>query len=117
MVGATPSQSELAETRTDAELIAEIAPAMLIKLREDGASKAGYFGTVLFFAWLMLSNLHGRTAGVDQTQYSESVSALYRWAPLLLLLAAIGLIFYFRRQSVAVEVRYRRQHGKWRWER
>jgi hypothetical protein len=107
----------LAETKTDAELVADIAPAMLRKLREDGAAKGGHLGTVLIFAWLMLSNLYWAGVRLDSSQYSETTSAFYIWAILPIGLAAVGLHFYFKRRSVAVEVRYRRQRGKWRWER
>jgi hypothetical protein len=116
-VGATLSQAEFSETKTDADLTAEIAPAMLIKLREDGSARGGALWASLFSAWLVFSQVYWNEARLDPKQYSETISAFYMWAIVPIGLAALGLHFYFKRRSVTVEVRYRRQHGKWRWER
>lgn len=106
MVGATPSPAELAETKSDAELTAEIAPAMLVKLREDGTARGYAMGGILF-ALLMVWFLADRT---------ESSSYFY-WGLGVTVILQVSLPLFFKRRSVTNEVRYRRQHGKWRWER
>ena len=116
MVGAPgPSAAALAETRTDAELIADIAPAMLIKLREDGVAKGSSWGTVLFLLWqiFFFSDLAlGRLNPNDRFFAPE----VYLWAIPVQVACWIVLHYYFKRRSVSVEIQYRRQHGKWRWE-
>jgi hypothetical protein len=118
MVGAPgPSAAALAETKTDAELIAEIAPAMLVKLREEGSARGAHFAGTLLLAWLLFSSFYWSEVRLDPTQYSETTSDLYMWAILPLVLLSICAQFYFKRRSVLTEVRYRRRHGKWRWDR
>lgn len=117
MVGATPPAAELSETKTDAELIAEIAPAMLVKLRKDGSDRGAALGSTLFMClgiWLL---------GDMAVQNLEPITM--RPGPSLYFLYGLGigavlqiaLPLFFKRRSVLNEVRYRRQHGKWRWER
>lgn len=111
MVGAPgPSPAALAETRTDAELIADIAPAMLIKLREDGSAKGAVGAFLMMMLWANFSK-----TGWGQIEFQAT--PLWQWLVLPLLLIAVALPFYSKRRSILVEVRYRRQHGKWRWER
>jgi hypothetical protein len=118
MVGAPgPSAAALAETKTDAELIEEIAPAMLIRLREDGKARGAHVAGTLLMAWLLFSHFYWDEVRLDPTQYSTTTSDLYLWAILPLGLIMICAHFYFKRRSVLTEVRYRRHHGKWRWER
>jgi hypothetical protein len=108
MVGATSALAERSETKSDAELIAEIAPPMLAKLREDGELKGAFCSVIPLL--LFVSFFRWELVGPLQTQ-------LKSWVILLLILLALALPFFFKRRSVLNEVRYRRQHGKWRWER
>jgi hypothetical protein len=111
MVGAPGlSSAALAETRTDAELIADIAPAMLIKLREDGMGKGAVWSFLPMMLWTAFTKPHWGQIELDATP-------LWQWVVLPLLIAAVAMPYFFKHRSVLVEVRYRRQHGKWRWER
>jgi hypothetical protein len=112
MVGATPSAAALSETRTDAELIAEIAPAMLKRLRREGVR------TVLMLQFLMVGL---------QVSFSALWSHVgwipWNWTPVTVVTflgsgAFATLLFYKMIVGAPLnyELRYRRQHGKWRWE-
>ena len=117
MVGAPgPSAAVLAESRTDAELIADIAPAMLIKLRGDGVAKASWWGTVSFllFQVFFLTDLFRDRVNRNDRFFAPEVYVLAFGA---LGVCWIALHYYLKRRSVLAEVRYLRHHGKWRWER
>lgn len=118
MVGAPgPSSAALAETSTDAEFIAEIAPPMLVKLREDGLAKGASLSFFLIIAYGSITQLYWNSVRLDPTRYSGTIADLHVLAILPIGLVAIGLPYYFKRRNVRNEIRYRRQHGKWRWER
>jgi hypothetical protein len=117
MVGATPSQAALSETRTDAELIAEIAPAMLAKLRLDGSARGTATAVALLLAlqaiyWPIVAqqNLKPFADRADLLPYCFGGLGI-------VVVLQIALPHVFKRRNVLNEVRYRRQHGKWRWER
>jgi hypothetical protein len=117
MVGAPgPSAAALAETRTDAELIADIAPAMLIKLRADGTAKGAEWGSTLNLLWMcwFLGDLAVRN--LQPTADRLGPWSYFLWGLSVTAALQIALPFFFKRRSVLNEVRYRRQHGKWRWE-
>jgi hypothetical protein len=117
MVGAPgPSAAALAETRTDAELIAEIAPPMLVKLRQDGIAKGASTGSVFFLALMLLFVGNLAYPNVESALSVPATSDLFFWGFGVTIALQIALPFFFKRRSVLVEVRYRRQHGKWRWE-
>ena len=118
MVGAPgPSAAALAETRTDAELIADIAPAMLAKLREDGIAKGASMGSVFLLALMLLFVGNLAYPGVESALSVPATSDLFFWGLGVTVVLQIALPLYFKRRSVLNEVRYRRHHGKWRWER
>jgi hypothetical protein len=87
---------------SDKNLLAEISPAMLKKLRDDGRAEG------FWIALLVGVVLHLDTADPELAIAFGGVASI---------LALIALPIYFRRRKVWVEVIYRRQHGKWRWER
>jgi hypothetical protein len=90
------------------DLANEIAPAMLTKLRRDGSVKGGLIAVGFFLVWLCLF----------QVQLVESgASQVFLWGLVVLFALLVILAIYFRRRGVSIEVRYRREHGKWRWER
>lgn len=97
-------------TASDEALIAEIAPAMLVKLREDGMAKGAAWAVVLML-------LYGGFSKTDWGGFELYATPLYQWLLLPFLLAALSLPHFIKRRGVLVEVRYRRQNGKWRWER
>lgn len=121
MVAATANPDlSSAETLTDDALIAEIAPAMMEKFRLD-AKMRNSTNVVLFL--LAITMMFGRG------------DADHSAIPLLDLLAALakvvfGLVCvitffrnpkffqpeYWTNKSIAEEITYRRQHGKWRWD-
>jgi hypothetical protein len=101
---------------TDKALIAEIAPPMLIKLREDGLAKGAYVGGGLLLCLSVLSLSQSQLNRLDPTSPS-SWHSYFNGICLFVGLVGFLLPFFFRRRNVAVEIRYRRQHGKWRWER
>jgi hypothetical protein len=97
----------------DAALIAELTPQMLAKLKADSRQQA--LSTNLLFVSLgvfVLPNLAKQFDG---------------WAGPLLLLIGVALNIYAlamiarsyigQPSMLRDELRYRRQHGKWRWER
>lgn len=97
----------------DADLIAEIAPTMLAKLKADSRQQACSKAFLcVFLGAFVLPNLAKQIDG---------------WPGVLLFLFGIALnIFgivkiarsYIGQPSMlGDELRYRRQHGKWRWER
>jgi hypothetical protein len=105
---------------TDTALLAEIPPAMLAKLELDGR----LYGYLILIVALTIIPTLGLTAPI-----TESISAAFelgsggarRLADGGYLFGLFGgclfLPWYFKRSCVRAELKYRRQHGKWRWER
>jgi hypothetical protein len=87
---------------TDAELIAEIAPAMLDKLR----SAKRTWRCIIMLGFCLLLVLHHDY--IPDTAFVFSAIGL----------ACLWFVIpeYFAKQQIAIEVAYRRQHGKWRWD-
>lgn len=83
---------------------------MLVKLREDGLAKGGVWSFLLIMFWTSLSKTQWGQTELASTPFGN-------WLVLSFIPVAFALLFYFKRRSVLVEIRYRRQHGKWRWER
>jgi hypothetical protein len=99
---------------TDGELVAQIPAAMLDKLSEDSREKSKSSGLGLATCGMLL-------VVVKHFNFFGSRDDL-----VFLLLGStfviLGLLRYvkFHRpndEMVQVELQYRRQHGKWRWER
>jgi hypothetical protein len=110
----------------DAGLLAEIPPAMLAKLKADSRQRAistSFVWTV--FGAFVIPNL------AKQWDASAALAPLSNqlgnWVGILLLLSmivfmicgAVAMLRGFLGQPALLrtELRYRRQHGKWRWER
>jgi len=110
------SQTGIADGMSDAALVAEIAPAMLAKLRKDGSFRGGTLGSSLFCLWTVFFMADLALQNRDATARMASMTTLL-WALAAVSATSFVLPFYFKKRSVAAEVRYRRQHGKWRWER
>jgi hypothetical protein len=96
----------------DAALIAEIAPAMLAKLEKDGASS----GQATALTWLIIF--------ISIPPMLERQFPLSDWLPIaafaLVLLSGVAsflLPIHCKKRSVRAELKYRRVHGRWRWER
>jgi len=97
----------------DADLIAEIAPVMLAKLKADSRQHA--CSNSLLFVFLGVFVLPTLAKQFDG------------WIGVVLLLVGIalnifGLVMIARSfigqpSMLCDELRYRRQHGKWRWDR
>jgi hypothetical protein len=110
MARVTDSSVSGADSRTDTELTAEIAPAMLKKLHADGRRFGLALGlpiTPLMGIWLQSTDVLGNSN---------------KW--IIFLAMASGLIVQFdalprfsSHRSVRAELRHRRLYGKWRWER
>jgi hypothetical protein len=101
----TPTSSD------DAALIAEIAPAMKEKLRRDGYGRGLAIGLQVLFLTMLVSRQIGDMESIAHPmQFIVALSVM-----------AIGVLvllpLYMRKIGLSSELRYRRQHGKWRWDR
>jgi len=105
---------------TDKALLAEIPPAMLGKLELDGRL-LGYL-----FLFLALTTIPTLNLTVPFTESISAALGLGSGGPQRVAAGAYvfglfgGCLFlpwYFKRGSVKAELKYRRRHGKWRWER
>ena len=97
---------------TDQALIAEIALPMLEKLKRDGKDRGLGHGSML----QMLISV-GLLIHIYNPDWHPEI---FDWYPYLIgavFLTWLILPWYFGKRSVAAELTYRRQHGKWRWER
>src|SRR4051812_26959061 len=103
MVGATPSQAALSETRSDAELRVEIAPAMLVKLREDGSARGWSVASTLNLLWgIWLMNLLA-TQNLKPIAERSGLPSYFFWGLGVTLALQIALPFFFKRRSVQNE--------------
>jgi hypothetical protein len=93
----------------DSVLISEIAPAMLGRLKREGQTK----GVLLALAFSFFIQMVSRQIG---DQFSHVMPIIYATS-MVALCGLILLPLYMRKRNVSVEIDYRRQHGKWRWER
>ena len=92
--------------KSDQLLIAEIAPAIRRDLRFWGAIQGGSSGALLLFALLHFAQ-----------RYGES-SILWVMAPMIWGFVGVpAWVWFAQRDAVLRQVRYRRQRGKWRWDR
>lgn len=114
-VEATASSSD----STDQALIAEIAPAMLAKLKLDG-SLYGYLILILGLTIIPTLSFPGSVTEFIAAALRLGPDGPRRVADFVYLFAVFGgcliLPWYFKRSSVRAELKYRRRHGKWRWE-
>jgi hypothetical protein len=111
MSSAAATRSETAPSPTDEDLIAQITPAMLEKLTHDSRWGAFWMGMVLCFSGFNIAS--------DKT-FGGIVDILIGFFGVAV--AACGLVIIARSclgqpSMLRDELRYRRQHGKWRWER
>jgi|AraplaMF_Col_mMF_1032025.scaffolds.fasta_scaffold00356_4 hypothetical protein len=110
---------------SNAALIAELTPEMLAKLKDDSRQQAmrrAFFWTI--FGVFVVPNLFRHS--VPETVVIPSAH-LADWLGLLvalsmlacLILGCVTLVRAFIGQPALLrtELTYRRQHGKWRWER
>jgi hypothetical protein len=100
---------------SDKNLLAEISPAMLKKLRDDGRAEG--FWIALLVGVVSFLYGHARLDAVLLHLDTADPELAIAFGGVASILALIALPIYFRRRKVWVEVIYRRQHGKWRWER
>jgi hypothetical protein len=90
---------------SDGDLIAEIPPAMQNKLRRDSRILMWFFGLAAVLA--------GR-------EFADSSQVIFSFLGILFALGGVGLCiasFFSGNAMLREELRYRRKHGKWRWER
>jgi hypothetical protein len=107
-----PATRDGVTTPSDDELIAEIAPAMLAKLKQDGTTRGQSMGGQIMIAGLLLSSMGHKDSPFEVWLLLATVVLCFG--------SAAGLIFLpglFWKRYVAAEVRYRRLHSKWRWDR
>ena len=103
---ATASSSD----STDQALIAEIAPAMLKKLERDGLEKGILQGLSLIVLSLALQQM------MLHSEFKYRFAVMFAGIAVAIVgLAALPVLR--KKRNVAGELHYRRQHGKWRWER
>ena len=99
-----------ASEASDDALIAEIAPAMRKKLEHDGFVKGVQFAVSLIALSLALQQLMLRS------EYEYRFAVMFAGIAVAMVALAAFPVF-LKKRSVATELRYRRQYGKWRWER
>ena len=98
----------------DNSISAEIAPAMLAKLQQDGRNFATNSFVLLMF-WALVS-FNCLTPYKDQS-FVEAVRIALTLVAIAASIAGLTLRHYFARYTVGMEVAYRRENGKWRWDR
>jgi hypothetical protein len=104
-VTATHSDAATPRNPGNQNLIANISPAMRRKLRLDARLQMFLTGQSL----ITLGIFGIRTEGVGIALVAGAMA---------LGVACLGLgVFYADKMAIHGELKYRRQHGKWRWER
>ena len=98
----------------DDSISAEIAPAMLEKLKQDGRNHATSSFVLLMF-WALVS-FNSLTPYKDQS-FVEAVRIALVLVSIAAAIAGLSSRYFFERYAVGLEVAYRRQRGKWRWDR
>jgi hypothetical protein len=93
------------------ELSRDIAPAMLAKLRRDGRGKGLAIGLQVVFLTMLVNRQIGDTESITQPMPIMVALSVVAMGALIL------LPLYMRKNELSSEFAYRRQHGKWRWER
>jgi hypothetical protein len=101
-------------TSIDDPLVADIAPAMLAKLERDGRSKGSLIASASVVVAIALEQ------NLREVSRSSHGVAWAIWGMSALAAAAVALAVlppYLKKKSVLTELDFRRQHGKWRWDR
>jgi len=104
----------------DADLIAEIAPAMLEKLKQDGKLVGSLFAMIVVIAVSNFELSESSKAVISSVLHlsRDSMNRLGDFSFIFSLLSSfVVLPWYFERRTIKEELKYRRQRGKWRWER
>jgi hypothetical protein len=94
----------------DAALLAEIVPAMRKKLEHEGAQRGVMTANTLVVLAAFFGQLMRQSDFTYQTELSFGAIGIA-------VAALCTLPFFLKKRSVSAEVRYRREYGKWRWER
>jgi hypothetical protein len=105
-------KASAADRSADQALIAEISPAMMQKLHGNWRQSGTAFGLLFLFGGFHL---------IGQTKpfalFSENWLTIFGVLNLLLGASALCMAHFGRSLAVYEELKYRRVHGKWRWER
>jgi hypothetical protein len=110
---AVTTHAETAPTPSDEALLAEIAPAMLAKLKADSRQQG--ITTGILFAFI---NSFVLPAFVKQTDgWLELFLILFGIVLCVCTLVTLVRAYIGQPSMLRDELRYRREHGKWRWER
>jgi uncharacterized membrane protein HdeD (DUF308 family) len=95
----------------DQALIAEISPAMMQKLRRDWRQNSVAFGLLFLLAGKYLLGQNA-TSMINETVFTVcGVSNLFFGGAFLI------AAYFGRTLGVREELKFRRDNGKWRWER
>lgn len=114
------SRVGVSKTMVDAALIAEIAPPMLDKLKNDARLLGLLCAAFVIIGMPNLELLEPLKAaiasavhlGADGSRRVEDFGLAFGF------LASFTIVpWYFQWRAIKGELKYRRQHGKWRWER
>jgi hypothetical protein len=99
---------------TDDALIAEIPAAMLEKLREDSRKDLKSSSFAIMFCGMLLAT------GKHTDLFGSYANLAFMLLGVVLIVLGLSRFIKARRPSdelVQVELKYRHEHGKWRWER
>jgi hypothetical protein len=117
---ATHSEAGTPESKADGALIAEIAPPMLDKLKNDGKLYGLLCVATVIFAVREFEVWGSVKAGIASV-LRLGPDSLDRVSDIGLLVGFLAVFLvgpsYFQWRAIRDELKYRRQHGKWRWER
>jgi hypothetical protein len=103
-VGIEPQSAALDR---DSDLVNEIAPAMKKSVEQQTVVLTRIGFVLIFFGVLFFP---------DDYASSEAKRIIVDLAGILMGAGILFSPFYAKRIAIAREVRYRRQHGKWRWD-
>ena len=113
-IEATGFRAAASQSPSDEELVAEIPVAMLEKLREDSRKELRSSSLFLMFCGMFL------VTGKNSDFLGSYTDLVFLLSGLVFIVLGLSRFFKSERPSdemVQAEVKYRRQHGKWRWER
>jgi hypothetical protein len=103
------SMATISVSESQESLIAEIPSAMRKKLEHDGLAKGVMTANTLIALSLALEQL------MIHSEFSYRFMVSFFGVGVGVIALAV-LPLYLKKRSVLAEVRYRRQHGNWRWE-
>ncbi|GAB2174874.1 hypothetical protein [Dongia sp. agr-C8] len=116
----TDSFDRTAASSDDPALIAEIAPPMLENLKRTGQLVGSLCAMIIVIAVSNFQLSEADKAAISSALHlgRGSIDRLGDFSFIFSLLGSfIVLPWYFEVRTVKHELSYRRQHGKWRWER